>query len=97
VHRPGDEGSAARCSTPRSTRSRPRGLWRLQAIIFPANAASLALHRHAGFRLVGTRERIGLMMHGPHTASWRDTVLLEQRAAAAADADPRSDVEAPQS
>ena len=76
--------------------STAQGLWTLQASIFPENAASLALHRHAGFRPVGTRERIGLMTHGPHAGSWRDTVLLERRAAADADADARSDVEAPQ-
>lgn len=56
------------------------GMWTLQASVFPENAASLALHEHAGFRVVGTRERIGLMTHGPHAGSWRDTVLLERRA-----------------
>lgn len=55
------------------------GLWTLQASVFLENTASLALHRQAGFRVVGTRERIRLMTHGPHTGSWRDTVLLERR------------------
>ena len=36
--------------------------------------ASLRLHRSAGFREVGRRERIG-GLHG----AWRDTVLLERR------------------
>lgn len=50
------------------------GLWTLQTAIFPENRASLALHRRAGFRTVGVRERIG------RTGDrWRDTVLLERR------------------
>jgi phosphinothricin acetyltransferase len=51
------------------------GLWTLQAGIFPENAASLALHERAGFRLVGRRERLG-QLHG----RWRDVLLLERRA-----------------
>jgi L-amino acid N-acyltransferase YncA len=51
------------------------GLWTLQTGIFPANRASIALHRAHGFRTVGLRERIG-RQHG----RWRDTVLLERRA-----------------
>lgn len=50
------------------------GVWTLQAGIFPENAASLALHRRAGFREVGQRERLG-RLHG----WWRDVVLLERR------------------
>jgi L-amino acid N-acyltransferase YncA len=50
------------------------GLWTLQAAIFPENGASLALHREAGFRTVGVRERIGQL-----DGRWRDTVLLERR------------------
>jgi L-amino acid N-acyltransferase YncA len=50
------------------------GIWTLQSGIFPENAASLALHRRAGFRVVGTRERVGCR-HG----IWRDVVLLERR------------------
>lgn len=56
------------------TASEQQGLWTLQASIFPANVASLALHRKHGFREVGRRERIG-QLHGV----WRDTVLLERR------------------
>jgi phosphinothricin acetyltransferase len=52
------------------------GIWTLQAGIFPENAASLALHRRCGFRVVGTRERIG-----QRDGVWRDVVLLERRAA----------------
>lgn len=50
------------------------GVWTIQASLFPENAASLALHTRAGFRVVGTRERIA-RQHG----RWRDTVLVERR------------------
>ena len=55
------------------------GIWTLQAVTFPENAASVALHQKHGFRLVGRRERIGRMSHGPLAGRWRDTVLLERR------------------
>lgn len=51
------------------------GIWTIQSGIFPENTASLALHHRAGFRTVGTRERIG-----QHHGRWRDVVLLERRA-----------------
>lgn len=58
-------------------RAAPRhGIWTIQTSIFPENEASLALHRAAGFRDVGRRERIG-QLHG----EWRDTLLLELRLA----------------
>ena len=50
------------------------GIWTLQSGIFPENTASLALHQRAGFRVVGTRERIG-----QHHGVWRDVVLIERR------------------
>ena len=50
------------------------GIWTIQSGIFPENAASLALHRSAGFRVVGTRERIGR-----HHGRWRDVLLIERR------------------
>ncbi len=50
------------------------GIWTLQAGIFPENKASIVLHERAGFRQVGTRERLG-QMHGV----WRDVVLMERR------------------
>jgi len=56
--------------------SESAGFWTLQAGIFPENAASLALHKRCGFRIVGCRERIG-QLHG----RWRDVVLLERRSA----------------
>ena len=58
--------------------SEAAGIWTLQAGIFPENAASLRLHIAAGFRVVGTRMRLG-NLHG----RWRDVVLLERRSAVA--------------
>ncbi len=58
------------------TESERNGIWTLQASIFPENIASLRIHAHCGFRQVGYRERIG-QTHGV----WRDTVLVERRAA----------------
>ncbi|WP_169165477.1 GNAT family N-acetyltransferase [Cellulomonas taurus] len=55
------------------------GIWTVQSGVFPQNTASLALHAAAGFRVVGTRERLGLMDHGPHAGTWLDVVLLEKR------------------
>ncbi len=53
----------------------------MQSGIFPENAASLALHRGAGFVVVGTRERVGLMTYVPLAGRWRDALLVERRAA----------------
>jgi len=50
------------------------GIWTIQSGIFPENVASLALHRAAGFRVVGTRERIGC-----HHGRWRDVIFIERR------------------
>ncbi|MFC7405567.1 GNAT family N-acetyltransferase [Georgenia alba] len=55
------------------------GVWTIQSSIFPENAASLALHRAAGFREVGVRRRIARMTVGPLAGQWRDTVLIERR------------------
>ena len=54
--------------------SEARGIWTLQAGIFPENTASVTLHRKCGFRLVGYREKIGRM-----NGIWRNTLLLERR------------------
>jgi len=55
------------------------GIWTLQSGTFPENAASVALQVRHGFRIIGRRERIGRMEHGPFAGRWRDTVLLERR------------------
>ncbi len=54
--------------------SETKGYWTLQTGIFPENKASLALHQKLGFRILGTRERIGKM-----DGRWRDVVLMERR------------------
>jgi phosphinothricin acetyltransferase len=54
--------------------SEQRGLWTLQAGVFPENRASLALHEKCGFRVVGRQERIGCM-----NGVWRDVIRLERR------------------
>ncbi len=54
--------------------SERNGFWTLQAGIFPENTASVALHEHCGFRVVGRRERLGKM-----NGRWRDVLLLERR------------------
>jgi phosphinothricin acetyltransferase len=56
------------------SRGRLAGVWTIQTSIFPENRASLALHERCGFRVVGTRERIG-----KRDGVWRDTVFLEKR------------------
>jgi phosphinothricin acetyltransferase len=49
-------------------------IWMLQAKIFPENEASIALHKHFGFRVVGVFEQIGQLDN-----NWRDVVLMERR------------------
>jgi L-amino acid N-acyltransferase YncA len=58
--------------------SESRGVWTLQAAIFPENLASIALHKSCGFREVGVRQRIGKLGE-----KWRDVLLLERRSATA--------------
>ncbi len=53
------------------------GIWTIQSGIFPENAASVALHEAAGFRIVGRRERLA-RQHG----RWRDVLLVERRSGA---------------
>jgi phosphinothricin acetyltransferase len=52
------------------------GIWTIQSGIFPENVASIRLHQRKGFRVVGTRERIGRQR-----GRWRDVVLVERRSA----------------
>jgi len=49
-------------------------IWTIQSGIFPENIASMELHRRCGFRVVGTRERLGQL-----NGMWRDVVLMERR------------------
>ena len=49
-------------------------IWTIQSGIFPENLASVRLHERCGFRIVGTRERLG-QLHGV----WRDVLLMERR------------------
>lgn len=54
--------------------SEQQGLWTLQSGIFRENTGSIKMHKKAGFREVGYREKIGKM-----NGVWRDTILLERR------------------
>ncbi len=56
------------------TSTEAAGIWTIQSGVFPENMASLTLHQRAGFRVIGTRERIG-----QHNGRWRDVVLIERR------------------
>ncbi len=56
--------------------SEKNGIWMLQAVVFPENVVTIALHLRCGFREVGRRERIGKL-----NGEWRDTILLERRSA----------------
>lgn len=49
-------------------------IWTLQASIFPENKASIQVHTHLGFRILGFREKIGEL-----NGKWRDTMILERR------------------
>lgn len=59
--------------------SEANGYWTLQSSTFPQNQASLALQQRHGFKIVGIREKIGRMAHGPLAGQWCDTLLLERR------------------
>lgn len=60
-------------------KSEAKGIWTLQAGIFPENEASVRLHLKQGFRIVGRREKLGKMSFGPFKDHWRDVLLLERR------------------
>lgn len=55
--------------------SEEKGIWTVQAGIFPENRGSIVLHERAGFTLVGRRVRLGRMPSG----EWRDVLLFERR------------------
>lgn len=54
--------------------SEGKGIWTLNASIFPENAASIAVHKALGFREIGYKERIGQV-----DGLWRDVMLMERR------------------
>ena len=54
--------------------SEANNIWTLQAGIFPENIPSIKIHEACGFRIFGTRERIGKM-----NGVWRDNLQLERR------------------
>jgi phosphinothricin acetyltransferase len=56
------------------TATETQGLWTLQAHVFPENVGGVGLYQKAGFRVVGTRERMGR-----HRGAWRDVLLMERR------------------
>ncbi len=56
------------------TLSEDAGYWTLQSHVISENTASINLHRKAGFREVGYRERYGAIGD-----KWHDVILLERR------------------
>lgn len=59
--------------------SEAEGMWMLVSSIFAENAASIAMHERAGFKLVGRRKQLAKMTYGPFRGQWRDTLWLERR------------------
>lgn len=55
-------------------KSEKEGFWTLQANIFSQNQASINLFLKCGFRIIGTREKIG-----KRNNKWFDNQLLERR------------------
>jgi phosphinothricin acetyltransferase len=56
-----------------SRASEQAGLYKLTSRIFADNAASLAVHRAAGFETIGVQRR-----HGRLDGEWKDCVLVER-------------------
>ena len=54
--------------------SEKEGIWTLQSGVFPTNHGSIKIHKSTGFRMIGTRERVG-KLHG----KWIDNILFERR------------------
>ena len=54
--------------------SEAAGFWMLQSSIFSENKPSIQLHLRAGFRILGTREKIA-----KRNGIWKDTVFMERR------------------
>ena len=56
------------------TDSEKNGIWTLQAGIFTDNLASVKLHESVGFRVIGHREKIGMLKD-----KWKDSFMFEKR------------------
>ncbi|MDA7759941.1 GNAT family N-acetyltransferase [Amylibacter sp.] len=56
------------------TTSEMEGIWTLQSGIFPENEASIAIHFKNGFKILGTREKLGQL-----NGRWQDIVFMERR------------------
>jgi L-amino acid N-acyltransferase YncA len=56
--------------------SEREGIWTLQAGILVENKVSIEMHKRCGFRVVGTREKLGCL-----DGRWRDVCLMERRSA----------------
>jgi L-amino acid N-acyltransferase YncA len=54
--------------------SEQNNIWTLQSGIFPENKKSIQLHVSCGFRIIGTREKIGFK-----NGIWYDNLILERR------------------
>lgn len=54
--------------------SEKAGYWTIQAGIFPENKASTKIHEKCGFRLIGSRERVGKL-----DGVWKDNLIFERR------------------
>ncbi len=68
------QGVGSALMTAMIEQSEAAGIWTLQAGIFPENTASIELHKKHGFRILGIREKIGMM-----DGRWRDIAFLERR------------------
>ena len=54
--------------------SEEAGIWTLEARVLEENEVSIHLCESVGFRIVGVRDRIGLV-----DGEWKNVVLLERR------------------
>ncbi|MFY8127338.1 MAG: GNAT family N-acetyltransferase [Chitinophagaceae bacterium] len=69
-----NKGIASKLLQQQIVESEKHGIWTLQSSIFPENKASIKVHEKAGFRMVGIREKIGLI-----NGIWKDNLLFERR------------------
>ena len=70
--------------------SEEEGFWTLQGATLEDNTASISMQERCGFRVVGTRERIGQL-----NGRWKSTVLTERRSQVVGLDRPGGDVEPP--